>query len=154
MHYLLNLLVDLLVLLAYLPFFFQGPVVTVVIFLLWRCRVQRRNLSEPVVQSSGIARWREGSLYVGLILTTVATALDWISIVADYLERYPAATDPSTVESTEAVTKAVAGLCVIAVLLSIIGRGRCKAGTVITAALLLIASLQLMIMEGCRHMSF
>jgi hypothetical protein len=142
-------------LIALLPYgpFFQGPAATVVIFILWRGRAQSRSSGKVADQSSSFARWREGFLFSGLVLVTVAAALDWISIVADYLERYPAATDPDIIDATETVTKAVSFLCGIAAIMSIVGRGRVRVGTFVTAALLLIASLEMMLLESCRHIS-
>lgn len=134
------------------PLAFQGPVATIVVFLIWRSRVKGGGLGEPAIQSSGFALWRGRILTSGLVLVTVATALDWISIVADYLET--GATDPDIVDAIEQVTYTVVGLCGLAFLLSIVGRGKGKAGTVVTSVLLFLGSFEMMVMEGCRHNSW
>ena len=134
------------------PLAFQGPAATAAVFLIWRSRARSRSLGAPAVQSSGFARWRERILTSGLVLVTVATALDWISILADYLET--GATDPDIVEAGRTVTNTVVSLCGIAFILSVVGRGKGKAGTVITAALLFMASFEMMVLEGCRHNSW
>jgi hypothetical protein len=133
------------------PLLFQGPAATVAILILWITIAKTRG---PGVESSDIAPWRQAFLLSALIAITMATILDWISIVADYQERYPAAISPATYDATETVTKIFSALCGVAVILSIIGRGKGKAGTVITSVLLLIASMEMVLIEGCRGISY
>ncbi|HWG16526.1 MAG TPA: hypothetical protein VN678_01600 [Acidobacteriaceae bacterium] len=129
------------------PLVFQGPAATAAVVILW-ITVARG------VRPQDVGFWKQGALLSGLFVITLATLLDWISIVADYRERYPAAVDPATYDMTENVTKAVSILCGLAIILAAVGRGKGKARTVFTSILLLVASLEMGIMEGCRGISF
>ena len=156
----MNFLLVLLVCLAYAAFFCQGPIVTALITTAWILR--SRNRVRKLAFESGDSGESEseenppgGGIYLfGLILASIGVLLDWVSLIADYLERYPASPYPSLVDSTETITRTIPFVSAFAFILAALGRAKGKALTLITSTLLVFGSLGLIVIEGCRHTSF
>ena len=135
------------------PFFYLVPLATILVILIWSGRVKEHRLRELSAQWPDIEALREGFLFWGVIFITLASALDWIPFVVIYLSW----TNHSGLdfESAETIVKGVSLLCGIALILSITGRGNERFRTVSTSALLLLASLVMMLICVSRHgMSF
>ncbi len=148
-----------LFLIVYVALYFQGPGATAAIIAAWVLNARERaagNAAQSDEEDLNASRYRSWqTIYiVGLILTSVAVLLDWISIVADYLQRYPAATDPSVVHTTETITKTIPFVSGLAFIVTAFGRGRGKGLTLATSFMLMIASAVMIVLEACRHTSF
>jgi hypothetical protein len=137
---------------GYIGYYFQGPAATIVIITAWFAKLRDRKKS-----SSSPGSLRKAILWGALAFTTVAVLLDWAVLYAEYLQHYGQPDSFSTEElldTLEPIPKIVSVISAFAIALALIGQGKGRWRTLITAILLIIGSLALMFLRSCRSMSF
>jgi hypothetical protein len=140
--------------LGFLACYFQGPAVTAVVIAIWVFKIRKSKPRDLIsLVSEGISKefllppkpLREKLLWSGLEFISLAVILDWYVIFAVYSKGWSVGT------ATESITLIAAVVSATAALLAVIGYGRCRVSTLMSAFVLLIASSYMLVLERCHH---